>query len=95
MHYLKHDVMIQTISLRGKLDPSPVRVFSTVSFGGEIAFVGRSNVKNIQNTNKVCLCFGCVYINCVWEKIMRKWRGGEWEILNLGEGISLKKETLQ
>ena len=26
--------------------------------GGEIAFVGRENVKNIQKTNKICYCLG-------------------------------------
>ena len=35
------------------------RVFSRdVVLGGEIAFVGRENVKNILKTNKICYCLG-------------------------------------
>ena len=36
------------------------RVFSRdVVLGGEIAFVGRENVKNIQKkTNEICYCLG-------------------------------------
>ena len=37
----------------------PARVFSRdVVFGGEIAFVGRENVKNIQKTNEIRYCLG-------------------------------------
>ena len=32
--------------------------FEKCSLGGEIAFVGRENVKNIQKTNKICYCLG-------------------------------------